>query len=398
MAKNRNLVKELYTDADYCTIGLDLAKNDVSIAAIACDDTTPTLIDRMTYDELYALADKLSPTLFAFEPCCAYSHVAAELQIRGHQVRVISGRAVKNWINTHMSGQKTDLNDALALARLASDPDLQPIRPKTVEERRIMTLQGIRLQYVSQKTQTLVSFKGFCQSWGIPLRACSKNLKKFEDILKGNVELLSENVVAGMLSMLDRVRDLNAKITEIDKTLTELVSADLRGALLLDVLGVGTQIAARFLTTIGDIERFDSPRSAVAYVGLAPKNNITGHINKPKPRKSGLPDTRYKGQGRVSKHGDTYLRTLLTQGAASIYMLHSRKALEQCPLKCWLEKQLNNGKPYGKIIISLAAKLVRIMWALLTYGEEFDLHKAGVSRAMLAKMSAEPSAQGATAS
>ena len=148
-----------------------------------------------------------------------------------------------------------------------------------------------------------------------------------------------------------------------------------RGALLLDVLGVGTQIAARFLTTIGDIERFDSPRSAVAYVGLAPKNNITGHINKPKPRKSGLPDTRYKGQGRVSKHGDTYLRTLLTQGAASIYMLHSRKALEQCPLKCWLEKQLNNGKPYGKIIISLAAKLVRIMWALLTYGEEFVLHK-----------------------
>ena len=79
-------------------------------------------------------------------------------------------------------------------------------------------------------------------------------------------------------------------------------------------------------------------------------------------------------------------------------MLHSRKALEQCPLKCWLEKQLNNGKPYGKIIISLAAKLVRIMWALLTYGEEFDLHKAGVSRAMLAKMSAEPLSQGGTAS
>ena len=398
MAKYRNLVEELSTDADYYAIGVDLAKYDVSVAAIACDDTTPTLIDRMSYDELYALADKLSPTLFAFEPCCAYSHVAAELQIRGHQVRVISGRAVKNWINTHMSGQKTDLNDALALARLASDPDLQPIRPKTVEERRIMTLQGIRLQFVGQKSQTLVSFKGFCQSWGIPLRACSKNLKKFEDILNSNVELLSENVVAGMLSMLDRVRDLNAKITEIDKTLTELVSADPRGALLLDVLGVGTQIAARFLTTFGDIGRFESPRSAVAYVGLAPKNNITGHINKPKPRKSGLPDTRYKGQGRVSKRGDTYLRSILTQRAAAIYMLHSRKLLEQCQLKCWLEKQLNNRKPYGKIIISLAAKLVRIMWALLTYGEKFDLHKAGVSRAMLVKISTEPSNQGGSSS
>ena len=55
----------------------------------------------------------------------------------------------------------------------------------------------------------------------------------------------------------------------------------------------------------------------------------------------------------------------------------------------------NSGRPldsgwvvqrYGKIIVSLAAKLLRIVWALLTYGEKFDIHKAGVPRSVLAAM------------
>ena len=41
---------------------------------------------------------------------------------------------------------------------------------------------------------------------------------------------------------------------------------------------------------------------------------------------------------------------------------------------------------YGKILVSLAAKLIRIMWAVLTYMEKFDIDKAGVSRSVLASM------------
>ena len=36
--------------------------------------------------------------------------------------------------------------------------------------------------------------------------------------------------------------------------------------------------------------------------------------------------------------------------------------------------------------MSLAAKLIRIMWAVLTYKEKFDIDKAGVSRSVLASM------------
>ena len=39
-----------------------------------------------------------------------------------------------------------------------------------------------------------------------------------------------------------------------------------------------------------------------------------------------------------------------------------------------------------KIIVSLAAKLIRIVWAVLRYGEEFNIQKAGMSRSMWGDM------------
>ena len=131
-------VKEEYTQcAGYVAlvrlIGLDLAKADCAVAAVPCADDELGLIDRMDYESLFEQAEKLGPTLFAMEPCCGYSQISLRLQNMGHEVKVISGHAVKNWIATHKSNQKTDLNDATALAKLALyDHDLQPIRVKNV--------------------------------------------------------------------------------------------------------------------------------------------------------------------------------------------------------------------------------------------------------------------------
>lgn len=54
-------------------------------------------------------------------------------------------------------------------------------------------------------------------------------------------------------------------------------------------------------------------------------------------------------------------------------------------------------KPYGKIMVSLAAKLIRIAWAVLFYGEKFDIHRAGVPRSVLAAMAGQSSNEDAAA-
>ena len=149
-------------------------------------------------------------------------------------------------------------------------------------------------------------------------------------------------------------------------------------------MGVGTQIAGRFITVVGDVKRFDKPRSLVAYIGCVPKNIITGHVNKPRQKKSTAPDLSHKGQGRISRRGDKMLRSLLMQGAAVIYMLYCKKQLPDCQLTKWIDKQL-------------AVKLIRIAWAVLTYGEKFNIRRAGVSRSVLAAMAGQPCNEAAAA-
>ena len=173
----KNTLKTLPIDTEYRVVGLDLAKSDVSVAAIPIDDNTPSLVDRMNYADLLEWAEKISPTLFAMEPCNGFSLLCLQLESLGHEVKVISGATVSMWINTHLSGQKTDLNDAIALARLAiSDAELTPIRHKTITEIRIQTVQAVRQQLITQRTKSLVSFKGLAQQWGIPCSAGHRNL------------------------------------------------------------------------------------------------------------------------------------------------------------------------------------------------------------------------------
>ena len=175
----KNTLKSLPTDTEFRVVGLDLAKSDVSVAAIPVDDNTPSLVDRMTYADLLDWAGKISPTLFAMEPCNGYSLLCLQLENLGHEIKVISGWTVSMWINTHLSGQKTDLNDAIALARLAvSDAELTPIRHKSITEIRIQTVQAVRQQLMSQRSKNIVSFKALAQQWGDTLRSRAQKFEK----------------------------------------------------------------------------------------------------------------------------------------------------------------------------------------------------------------------------
>ena len=68
MACKRSL-STLDTSVLYKAVGLDLAKEDVALAAFGPNHERPYLIDRISYDKLYALLADMAPTLVAMEPC-----------------------------------------------------------------------------------------------------------------------------------------------------------------------------------------------------------------------------------------------------------------------------------------------------------------------------------------
>ena len=302
----KNTRRSLDTSISYAVIGLDLAKADAAVAAVPCSNDEMGLIDRMDYATLFEQAEKLPPTLFAMEPCCGYSHICLRLQSLGHDVKVISGRAVKNWIATHKANQKTDLNDAIALAKLALHDDaLTPIRVKSVEQCRMATVQTIRRQLRTQATKSLVCFKSTCQSWGIVIPRGSLSTKKMEAAIAGAEDMLGAEVTSSLKILLDAYKVTVQSINELDKKLDALVQNNEQARLMNSVLGIGTQTAARLATITGDIKRFQTPRSYVAYIGLAPRNIITGHCGTPTPKKNGASrPVSNRGQGKVSRNGD----------------------------------------------------------------------------------------------
>lgn len=61
MARKRTL-STLDTSIAYEAVGLDLAKEDVALAAFDSEHKEPYLIDRIPYDKLYELLADMAPT------------------------------------------------------------------------------------------------------------------------------------------------------------------------------------------------------------------------------------------------------------------------------------------------------------------------------------------------
>lgn len=163
----------------------------------------------------------------------SFSLLCLHLENLDHEIKVISGWTVSIWINTHLSGQKTDLNDAIALSRLAvSDAELTPIRHKSIKEIHIQTVQAVCQQLMSQRSKSIVSFKALAQQWGIPCAAGHRNLKKLRESIEDKVGLITRPVANDMLFLLDAVKSFDQQIGQLNKTLKELVMSDERGCLL----------------------------------------------------------------------------------------------------------------------------------------------------------------------
>ena len=74
--------------------------------------------------------------------------------------------------------------------------------------------------------------------------------------------------------------------------------------------------------------------------------------------------------GRITKAGDSYLRSLLVLGARSVLNSLGDK---QDRHSRWA-RELVARRGYWRAAIAIAAKNARLSWAVLKYGEDFRLY------------------------
>ena len=120
-----------------------------------------------------------------------------------------------------------------------------------------------------------------------------------------------------------------------------------------ELMGIGPVGASAAIATVGDFKQFDSGAQFGAWLGLVPRQHSSGG-------KTNL--------GTITKRGDTYLRTLLIQGAKSVVnSAHTRSD----PISRWvLALKLRSG--WQKAVVALANKNARILWAIMTKGTRFE--------------------------
>jgi len=137
---------------------------------------------------------------------------------------------------------------------------------------------------------------------------------------------------------------------------------DQDAAHLLSVPGIAIKSAAAVIGEVGDIHRFDTPKKLTGYIGAHPRFHESGN-------KSGHP--------RMSKAGNKRLRRILWQ-CTIVAMQHNPI------IKALYEKKLAEGKKKMVAIGHCMNKLIHIIWAVLTYQENFDPN-GGMRSQMLAQ-------------
>ncbi|MDQ6962537.1 MAG: IS110 family transposase [Mariprofundaceae bacterium] len=121
---------------------------------------------------------------------------------------------------------------------------------------------------------------------------------------------------------------------------------------LLSIPGIAIKSAAVVMGEIGDIQRFETAKKLTGYIGAHPRFHESGN-------KSAHP--------RMSKAGNKRLRRILWQ--CTIVAMRYNPII-----KAYYEKKLAEGKKKMVAIGHCMNKLIHIIWAVLTYHENFDFN------------------------
>lgn len=148
-------------------------------------------------------------------------------------------------------------------------------------------------------------------------------------------------------------KEQEARIIEILETLCIQIPNSEK---LLSIKGIGILTVASFFAEVGDIRRFKSPKQIQKLAGMAITENSSG---------------KYKGKSGISKRGRKLLRYTLFQAVISLIM-HSP---EFRYLHHYYTTRANNPLKGKQSKVALCCKLIRVFYAILTKGVEYDSQK-----------------------
>jgi transposase len=273
--------------------------------------------------------------------------VSRLLTALGHQVIVANARKIPAITG---SESKNDRNDAEKLARFAAyDPKLlSPLQHRSQQRQMDLNLIHARATLVRARTMIVNALRGLIKSAGGRLPACST-----ASLPARAPAAIPPGLAAVALPLVSQIGLLNAQIDGMDEQVEKLAAKYPEIGLLRTVPGVGPIVAAAYVLTL-DRPDAASNRSAGAFLGLRPGQSQSGDSDP---------------QRRISKTGDSRLRSLLVQSAQ--YILGRFGPDSQ--LRRWGLQLAATGGKRGKkrAVVAVARKLAVLLHSMWRNGERF---------------------------
>ncbi|MBH1409040.1 IS110 family RNA-guided transposase [Pseudomonas fluorescens] len=328
----------------FMPVGIDIAKSvfQVHYVDAGTGEIVSKAIKRAVLLEFFA---NRSHCLIGMEACGGAQHWARALTRMGHQVRLMPARFVKAF----NIGNKNDAADARAIWLAVQQPG-KAVAVKTEAQQAVLALHRMRQQLVKFRTMQINSLRGLLTEYGEVMGRSRAALNKaMPDVLERVADRLPAVLVDTLREQWNGSAALDKQIAEIERRLRQWMQEDQSVKAISEIPGVGLLSATAAVATMGDAKAFKSGREFASWLGLVPKQTGSGG----KVQLLG-----------ISKRGDTYLRTLLIHGARSVL----RHAKEPGP---WLD-QISKRKPFNVVIVALANKMARTIWALLAHGSRYQ--------------------------
>jgi transposase len=257
-------------------------------------------------------------------------------------------RYVKAYVKIH----KTDASDAEAICEAVQRPNMRFVPIKTRSQQSALVVHRVRALLVRQRVMLMNALRGHLAEFGIVRSAGRAGSQDVLRLLRDKNNGLPGDVRPVLRLLIQQIRLSDAGIARCEAMIAKWHDGNPQSLKLASIPGIGPMIASAIVATIGDARRFRSGRQFAAWIGLVPREHSSGG------------SIRRLG---ITRAGDRYLRRLLFLGARSAMRVRAQPRVDFLRWAAALRMR----KPHRVATIALAAKLARIIWAVLVREEGF---------------------------
>ena len=290
-------------DAYYTIIGADVSDRTTKICVMSKASGKPGIVSETTipttpdgFREFLAKQDRSAPLVFETGTHCRWiCRTATGMGFRAFVANPCRLRMITD------SMTKNDRNDARMLARLAlADVELlHPVRLRDDEHQKMVNLHEIRDQLIKERTAEILQIRTIAKSMGFRIPDCSSEC--FHNIDRKDWPRGLNDIVWPLMKSL---KSKAATIKAVERQMKRVAGTDAFKAQvdrLMEIPNVGFFTATCFVAvTGGDMDRFDKPRDIGPWLGVSPKQDQSGDIDR---------------QCHITKAGSAMLRWKLAECA-----------------------------------------------------------------------------------